>query len=168
MSDMRPATEYAARKLVAGVEKIIGAVDYCWLLSRTEGAIRGRPMGRILARPGEDELTIRFLTDGRSKKAADIRRSQDVTLIFQKESEGAYVSLEGNARLNETNEYVQALWKETYGRYFATTDDRAHAAFIEVEVTRMELWVRGLTPEPFGLRPTIMTRELDGTWMCTI
>jgi general stress protein 26 len=168
MSDIRPATEYAASKLVAVVERIIGAVDYCWLLSRTEGAIRARPMGRILARPGEDELTIRFLTDGRSKKAADIRRSQDVRLIFQKEAEDAYVSLEGTARLNETNEYVQALWKEAYGRYFPTTDDRAHAAFIEVEVTRMELWVRGLTPEPFGVRPTIMTRELDGTWMCTI
>jgi general stress protein 26 len=168
MSDTRPETGYAARKLVAGVERIIGAAEYCWLLSRAESGIRGRPMGRILAQPGEDELTIRFLTDGRSKKAADIRRSQDVTLIFQKEAEDAYVSLEGTARLNETKEYVQALWKQAYGRYFPTTEERAHAAFIEVEVNRMELWVRGLTPEPFGLRPTIMTRELDGTWVCTM
>lgn len=168
MSDTRPETEYAARKLVVGVERIIGAVEYCWLFSRAESGIRGRPMGRILARPGEDELTIRFLTDGRSKKAADIRRSQDVTLIFQKEAEDAYVSLEGTARLNETKEYVQALWKQAYDRYFPTAEERAHAAFIEVEVNRMELWVRGLTPEPFGLRPTIMTREPDGTWVCTV
>jgi general stress protein 26 len=166
MSDMRPETEYAARRLVAGVERIIQAVEYCWLISRAEGGIRARPMGRILAQPGEDELTIRFLTDGRSQKAADIRRSQNVTLIFQKEAEDAYVSLEGTARLNETKEYVQALWKGSYGRYFPTNEDRAHAAFIEVEITRMELWVRGLTPEPFGVRPTIMTRELDGTWLC--
>jgi general stress protein 26 len=168
MSDIRPETEYAARELVAGVEKIIGAVEYCWLLSRAEDGIRARPMGRILARPGEDELTIRFLTDARSKKATDIRRSQDVTLIFQKEAEDAYVSLEGIARLNETKEYVQALWKKAYGRYFPTAEDQAHAAFIEVEVTRMKLWVRGLTPEPFGVRPTIMTRELDGTWISTV
>jgi general stress protein 26 len=166
MSDMRPETEYAARRLVAGVERIIKAVEYCWLISRAEGGIRTRPMGRILAQPGEDELTIRFLTDGRSQKAADIRRSQNVTLIFQKEAEDAYVSLEGTARLNETKEYVQALWKGSYSRYFPTNEDRAHAAFIEVEITRMELWVRGLTPEPFGVRPTIMTRELDGTWLC--
>jgi general stress protein 26 len=166
MSDMRPETEYAACRLVAGVERIIRAVEYCWLISRSEGGIRARPMGRILAQPGEDELTIRFLTDGRSQKAADIRRSQTVTLIFQKEAEDAYVSLEGTARLNETKEYVQALWKESYGRYFPTNEDRAHAAFIEVETTRMELWVRGLTPEPFGARPTIMTREPDGTWLC--
>ena len=167
MSDVRPEMEYAACKLVAGVERIIGAVEYCWLLSSTDRAIRARPMGRILARPGEDELTIRFLTDGRSKKAADIRRSQDVTLIFQQEAEDAYVSLQGTARLNETKGYVQALWKQAYGRYFPTTEDQAHAAFIEVEVVRMELWVRGLTPEPFGVRPTIMTRAPDGTWVCT-
>ena len=165
MSDMRAETEYAACKLVAGVEKIIGNVEYCWLLSRTGGGIRARPMGRIRAQPGEDELTIRFLTDGRSHKACDIRRSQDVTIIFQ-EAKHAYVSLEGTARLNETQEYVQALWKEAYGRFFPTSEDRAHAAFIEVEVTRMELWVRGLTPEPFGVRPTVMTRDLDGTWLC--
>jgi general stress protein 26 len=165
MSDLKTETEYAARRLVAGVEKIIETVEYCWLLSRAESGVRVRPMGRILARRGEDELTIRFLTDGRSQKAADIRRSQDVTLIFQ-EARHAYVALQGTARLNETKEYVQALWKEAYGRYFATDEDRAHAAFIEVEVTRMELWVRGLTPEPFGVHPTIMTRDPDGSWLC--
>jgi general stress protein 26 len=164
MSDMKGETEYAACKLVAGVERIIRSVEYCWLLSRTESGVRTRPMGRILARPGEDELTIRFLTDGRSQKAADIRRSQDVTLIFQ-EAKDAYVSLQGIARLNEAREYVQALWKEAYGRFFPTKEDLPHAAFIEVEITRMELWVRGLTPEPFGLRPTIMTRDPDGTWL---
>jgi hypothetical protein len=28
----------------------------------------------------------------------------------------------------------------------------------------MELWIRGVTPEPFGLRPTILERDDGGGW----
>jgi hypothetical protein len=31
----------------------------------------------------------------------------------------------------------------------------------------MELWVRGLTPEPFGLHPTTLERGADGVWRLT-
>jgi general stress protein 26 len=166
MSEPIPEAEFAG-KLVAGVERIIAAVPYCWLLVRTEEGILSRPMGRILARPGEDAWTIRFLTDLRSQKVADIRRSHRATLIFQKEDDEAYASLEGIVRLIETKERVQALWTEkAYSRHFPTDDDRANAGFIEVEVTRMELWVRGLTPEPFGVRTTTVTRDSGGRWLC--
>ena len=155
-----------ARKLVAGVETIIASIRYCWLLSRTEGGIRSRPMGRIPARPGEDPWTIRFVTNLRSQKAADIRRSHQATVIFQKEGQEAYVALEGAVRLIEDKESVQALWNENYRRYFPTDEDRANAGFIEVTVMRMDLWVRGLTPEPFGVRPTVVMRDSTGGWLC--
>jgi hypothetical protein len=35
---------------------------------------------------------------------------------------------------------------------------------IEVEVARMELWIRGVTPEPFGPYPTILERDVEGAW----
>jgi hypothetical protein len=28
----------------------------------------------------------------------------------------------------------------------------------------MELWIRGVTPEPFGLRATALERDADGGW----
>jgi hypothetical protein len=40
----------------------------------------------------------------------------------------------------------------------------ANAAFIEVEIKRMELWIGGVTPEPFGLRPTVLERVSGGEW----
>jgi hypothetical protein len=31
-------------------------------------------------------------------------------------------------------------------------------------VSRMALWIRGVTPEPFGLRPTLLERETGQEW----
>ncbi|ANW00161.1 hypothetical protein LMTR13_08180 [Bradyrhizobium icense] len=65
--------------------------------------------------------------------------------------------------INETSD-VTRLWKKGYDVHFATETDRANAAFIEVAVDRMELWIRGVTPEPFGLQPTIVDRAAGGGW----
>ena len=48
--------------------------------------------------------------------------------------------------------------------YFPTEQDRANAIFVEVDVERMELWIRGVTPEPFGLRATILERDAGRGW----
>jgi general stress protein 26 len=155
-----------AHRLLAGARKVIGTIPNCWLVSRAEDAARARPMGRILSPQSDDPWTIRFVIDLRSRKAAELRRCRNVTLVFQKEDEEAYLSLTGAARLVETRRDVQALWNEAYGRHFPTDDDRANAGFIEAKVTRMELWIRGLTPEPFGVRPTVVERAADDVWRC--
>jgi general stress protein 26 len=154
--------------LLAGAEKAIAGVPYCWLSSQTEVGIRSRPMGRILGSRSEDVWTILFLADLRSRKVAEIRHSDSVTLTFQKDDEEAYISFIGRARLIEREQDVQALWiKDAYGRHFPTAEERSNAGFIEVRITRMELWIRGLTPEPFGIRPTILIRTSDRSWRCT-
>ena len=30
----------------------------------------------------------------------------------------------------------------------------------------MELWIRGVTPEPFGLQTTVLERDRQGAWHC--
>jgi hypothetical protein len=42
------------------------------------------------------------------------------------------------------------------------TDDCAYAAFVEVAIERLELWIRGVTPEPFGMKTTVVERDGDG------
>jgi len=59
---------------------------------------------------------------------------------------------------------VLPLWKSAYDVYFSTEQDRANASFVEIEVERMELWIRGVTPEPFGLFPTILERAASSGW----
>jgi general stress protein 26 len=153
--------------LLAGAAKTMRSARYCWLATTAEhGASHIRPMGRVLNDPGEDEWKIRFLTNGRSRKAADMRRATRVTILFQHEPDLAYVNLIGKASLHEDASETQSRWKPAYDVYFPSEADRASATFVEVEPERMELWIRGVTPEPFGLCATVLQRDAEG-WRLT-
>jgi general stress protein 26 len=150
-------------RLLAGAAKTMRSARYCWLATATEaGAPHVRPMGRILNDPGEDEWKIRFLTDGRSRKAADMRRAKEVAILFQHDPDLAFATLIGRAALHEDQSETRSRWKPAYDVYFPGETDRRNAIFVEVETKRMELWIRGVTPEPFGLSATVLERDAGG------
>jgi general stress protein 26 len=150
-------------RLLDGAAKTMRSARYCWLATATEdGPPHVRPMGRVLNDPGEDEWKIRFLTDGRSHKAADMRRAGEVAILFQHDPDLAFVSLIGRGELHEDGSETRSRWKAAYDVYFPSETDRANAIFVEVSVDRMELWIRGVTPEPFGLRATVLERDSGG------
>jgi general stress protein 26 len=152
-------------RLLAGAAKTIESARYCWLATASEaGALSVRPMGRIMRDADEDEWKIRFLTDGRSRKASDMRRANEVTIIFQHEPDLAYVTLTGTATPHNSASEDRMRWKDAYNVYFRSETDRANAIFVEVDVERMELWIRGVTPEPFGLQTTVLERAARGGW----
>ncbi len=163
VEDERAAVEVS--RLLAGAAKTVASVRYCWLVTAAEtGGARSRPMGRVPRDPDEDEWKIRFLTGGRSRKASDIRRASKVTVIFQHDADDAFVTLIGTATLRDDASEVRRRWKRAYDTYFPSETDRANAAFVEIEVERLELWIRGVTPEPFGLYATVLERDPGGAW----
>jgi general stress protein 26 len=165
MTEQREAIDVS--RLLAGATKTMASAHYCWLATASDsGPPRLRPMGQIPRDPGEDEWTIRFLTDGRSRKAADMRGDEEAAILFQHDPDLAFVTLIGKAALHDSASEVRERWKRAYDVYFPTEPDRANAIFVEVEVDRMELWIRGVTPEPFGLRATVLKRDADG-WRVT-
>ena len=108
MKDKPDAVEVA--RLLAGAAKTVASARYCWLATAAEaGASSLRPMGRIMPDAGEDEWKIRFLTDSRSRKARDMRRAGEVTVIFQHEPDLAYVTLSGRARCTMASRGPRAL-----------------------------------------------------------
>jgi general stress protein 26 len=152
-------------RLLAGAAKTIASVRYFWLATAAEaGAPSVRPMGRIVPDAGEDEWTIRFLTDGRSRKARAMRREREVAIIVQHEPDLAYVTLTGTATVHDSAAEVRRRWKDAYNIYSRSEADRANAIFVEVDVKRIELWIRGVTPEPFGLQTTVLERDGGGGW----
>src|ERR1700680_1659386 len=85
-------------RLLVGAAKAVASARYCWLATTAEnGGVNARPMGRLPRDPGEDDWRIRFVTDGRSRKAADIRRVRQVAVTFQHDADDAYVTLIGAA-----------------------------------------------------------------------
>ena len=155
----------AVEVLLAGAAKTIRNVRYCWLVTEAEdGGTDPRPMGRLLHDADEDEWTIRFLTDGRTRKVADMRRTDRVAIIFQHATDDAFVLLIGKATLHESASEVRARWIDAYDAYFPSAADRANAIFVAVDVKCIKLWIRGVTPEPFGLRTTILERDAGRGW----
>jgi general stress protein 26 len=152
-------------RLLAGAVKTIGSVRNCWLA--TAGGPAGssfRPMGRLQRGADDDAWKIRFLTDGRSRKASEMRRKSEVAIIYQHDPDDAFVTLIGKATLLENASEDRKRWKGAYDAYFPSEVDRTNAIFVEVDVERMELWIRGVTPEPFGLQATVLERDGADSW----
>ena len=91
-----------------------------------------------------------------------MRRASEVTILFQHDPDLAFVTLIGKAELHEDASETRSRWKPAYNVYFPSPADQAKAIFVEVEVERMELWIRGVTPEPFGLRATVLEHDAEG------
>jgi len=152
-------------RYLAGAARMMASVRYCWLATHSDGGDFGiRPMGLLPKENGDPEWTMRFLTDGRSRKAGEIRRDPRVAVMFLHDANDASVKVSGLARLLEDPSYVQPRWKSAYNRVFPTEEDRASAAFVQIEFERMELWIRGVTPEPWGVSATVLERNRAGNW----
>jgi general stress protein 26 len=163
VEDERDEVE-VSRRLSSAAETVASA-RYCWLATTAEnGGPSARPMGRLPRDPDENDWTIRFITDGRSRKVSDMRRASKVAIIFQRDTDDAYATLIGTATLRERASEVRGWWKDAYDAYFPSEEDRANAVFVEIVTERMELWIRGVTPEPFGLHTTILERDASGDW----
>jgi general stress protein 26 len=149
-------------RLLAGAVKAIASVRYCWLVTAGEdGSQNSRPMGLLRHEPVEDPWRLLFLTDRRSPKAADIRRDRRVRLIISHDPDNAFVTLVGTATLHEEEAEIRKRWKPAYD---PIARSGANVAFIEIDVKGMDLWIQGITPEPFRYVTTTLDRDAGGAW----
>jgi general stress protein 26 len=152
-------------RLLAAAAAKIARTPICWLIAAADaGGVRPRPMGRLPRDADDDPWTLRFITDGASPKAAAMRRSADVSLIFQNDPEEAFVALAGKVRLIEDRGEIAKRWNGAYDAFFPDGPDRSSAIFVAIDAFRVELWIRGVTPEPFGMRTTILERDAQRLW----
>jgi general stress protein 26 len=150
-----------ADRLLAEAARIVRNQRYCWLATVPKaGGVRLRPMGKIAF--NTDAWTIHFITNGRSRKASDLRHANNVSVVCGREADDAYIALIGTASLREHRSEVRAKW--IYDTYFPTETE--NAVFIEIGIDSIELWIRGVTPEPFGLHTTRLQRDAGG-WRLT-
>jgi general stress protein 26 len=151
-------------RLLEGAENVITRAQHCWLMTISQrGRVNARPMGRIVPSPGQTDWTLCFLSDARSKKVLDIRSATDVRLTFYREDD-AFVSLAGPAEVVADAATIERRWQADYDRIFPTAADKTNAVFIDIRADELRLWIRGLTPEPFGVRSMMLRRPLGGDW----
>ena len=149
--------------LLEGAENVIANAPHTWLMTLSESGVNARPMGRVIPSPSQTDWRLCFLADARSRKVRDISFAKQVRLIFQHDDD-AFLSLAGAAEVITDTVVIVRRWLPAYDRIFPTADDKANAVFIDIRAEELRLWIRGLTPEPFGVRSLTLRRPLDGDW----
>ena len=152
-------------QFLAAARETIAAVPVCWLATRSmDGGTNARAVSSSAGPPGSDEWTRRFLVRKSSRKVAEMRAAPMVTLAFQHPSGDRYIALGGRAAIIEDVREMRTIWPSNLDAHFPPGFADANMIVIQVEVDRIEIHVRGLTPEPFGAGRTLLEREPAGSW----
>jgi general stress protein 26 len=115
--------------------------------------------------PLSDTWTVRFSTHRGSRKSAEIKQSGRLTLAYQYDAGGAYVSLIGRATVGEDLPAKIAHWNPLAEKWFPGGPTDPNVVYVELVAERIELWSgpQGVVPDPArGLWAATLTREGSG------
>jgi general stress protein 26 len=165
MPPVPEVTETKIHQFLSAARETIAAVPVCWLATRSlDGGTNARAVSSSAGPSGSDEWTRRFLVRRSSRKVAEIRAAPLVTLAFQHPSGDRYIGLGGRAAIIEDVVQMRTMWSSDLDKHFPPGFAEANMILIQVDVERIEVHVRGLTPEPFGAGRTLLERQSDGSW----
>jgi general stress protein 26 len=165
MPPVPKVTESDILKYLAAARETIAAVPICWLATRSlEDGTNARAVNCSAGGPGSDEWTRRFLVRRSSRKVAEMRAAPLVTLAFQHASGERYVALGGHATIIEDVAEMRTMWRSELDADFPPGFADANMIVIRVDVARIEVHARGLTPSPFGHGRTLLARQAKGSW----
>ena len=144
--------------LIEFTQATLKVAEFCFLITVSES---GQAEARLM-QPFEPEpdLTIWFGTSPKSRKVREIQRDNRVTLGYTHSEAGAYVTLMGTASIENDVAKKQQYWRDDFAAFWPGGSLSDGYALIKFVPTRIELMHIGqeVAPEPFGLRPAILTR----------
>lgn len=116
-------------------------------------------------KPLSDTWTVRFPTDRRSRKSAEIEQSGRLTLAYQYDAGGAYVSLIGRATIVEDVAAKIAGWNALADKWFPGGPTDPNVVSVDFVAERIELWSapEAVVPDPVrGLWAVVLVRGESG------
>ena len=115
--DPPPTPADERTRLVAAAREIIGAQTYCALITIDES---GRPQVRTMNPfPPEEDLSVWFATNTRSRKVQEMRRDPRVALYYSDHAKAiGYVQITGHAVLVDDMQEIlkrkRAYWDQAF------------------------------------------------------
>ena len=140
---------------------------YCWVLTCDKAA---QINARLLqpSRP-EKDMSLWFGTSASSRKVRELLEKGQISVAYNNNKQGAYVTLSGTASLENDIVIKQKYWRESWVAFWPGGPQSEDFTLIKFEPSRIELmnFARKVTPEPFGLQPAVLVRtnqswELEG------
>ncbi|MFP4346166.1 MAG: pyridoxamine 5'-phosphate oxidase family protein [Anaerolineales bacterium] len=99
-----------------------------------------------------------------SRKVAEVRENERVTLGYAYAPEGAYVTLLGQAQIVTNPALRRRYWRESFAEFWPEGPEGENYVLIKFVPDRIELMniAQGVAPEPFGLCPAVLERSDEG------
>ncbi len=127
-------TDSTRNKLVKAAKDIMIASNTCALITLDDkGRARVRTMENISP---EDNLTVWFVTNSKSRKVNQINNDPRVTLYYLDSDASGYVMIHGTAELINSKKKKEELWKEDWDNYYP---DKKSALLIKVSPIWLEI-----------------------------
>jgi len=121
-------------KLIVAAKEIMITSSTCALITLDEqGRARVRTMENISP---EDDLTVWFVTNSKSRKVDQIKNDPRVTLYYLDSDASGYVMIHGTAELTNSKGEKENLWKDEWDNYYP---DKKSALLIKVSPIWMEI-----------------------------
>jgi len=109
--------------------------------------------------------TVRFMTDRRTRKVGEIERTGRMTLVYQHDAGGAYVSLVGRAAIIDDVDVKTAIWRPASFKWHPGGPTDPNVVLIEFAAERIETWnsPHNVVPDPAkGLWAAVLARDGPG------
>jgi general stress protein 26 len=143
--------------------EIIAKVPSCMAIT-VDG--NGNANARVVnPKPLSDAWTVRFTTDRRSRKTAEIEQSGRLTLAYQYDAGKAYVALIGRAAISNDVAAKTADWKPESYRWHPGGPADPNVVYVDFIADRIEIWSspHDVVPDPVrGLWAAVLVREEPG------
>jgi general stress protein 26 len=123
---------------VEEIWKRMTEIGSCMLVTDGGEGLHSRPMTPIIDRDGH---VVRFIADRRDHKDQEISASPEVCLAFADPSANRFVSVTGEARIEQRRDIIKKHWVDGADYWFkdGTVDD--NAILIEVRPRVGQYWV---------------------------
>jgi general stress protein 26 len=148
-------------QILLAAKDITAKVSNCWVATADQrGGANARIVQPFFSQLDQDGWIVRFLTSGKSRKAAEIASSGRVSLGYQYDLEQAYVTLVGEAKIIDDRGYLKDNWRIEWNVIFPDGPSDLDAVIVEVTVERIEMWnlARRIAAPPNGVRAATLQR----------
>ena len=121
------------------IAKLLADIDICMFTTIGDGGyLVSRPLSTQAAE--FDGKRVWFFTSASSPKIREIRRNKKVNVAYASKDKNVYVSVTGDARLNDDPARIDEFWSDAYKAYFPGGRNDPDVVLIEVNVHTVEYW----------------------------
>ena len=123
------------------IAKLIKDIDICMFVTRSDDAVRGRPMSNNGKVEYDGDSWFFSLRD--TGKVREIEADPSVELAYIATEQGTWVSIEGTAEIVEDDDRKRALWDDELGQWFEKGPDDDNLILLKVRADRVHAWADG-------------------------